>query len=472
MLERISVEVQKQVFKRVVEVMAQAWPSVDKRGHSFHPELLQAFALQHFTDSMPICFMRPEQAQAALEGQSLGLGAKVAFARSFPCAHCGERVSLVSEDGISFEIEEDPCAHAGGVDFEWELNVPSGYMAVANNLRGLYPFDEPSKWTKDGSIGQLKTALFYASQGLSTCYSGDGSLDLVKLEEGNLQLWSTFDENQLPGVPVAQIGLDLWAFSIADYEDVERRINLLSWSSVEEIVRVEVRPGVYRFRHFPSARGTGEPMTYIEWVREPEDTSHMFEELRQHAPSPAQVAYQCGRERFLQAKKSWKLKKDWEDLSEKDREFYVQSGLTDVLKNPYHPGWIRGYPAVRIEEWAKLAAAAGDPLKSFDLRHSLDLHSVGRNQAFDAMDDAFALAYLRLCQAGVGATEASRATDDESQARNLSHTRYLLVQSGEQYLAMRKLRPHLVADSKFDAWIHEVDLKAHAEGIVTVRERP
>ena len=55
------------------------------------------------------------------------------------CGHCGDDVSLLETNGQTIRFAGDRCTCEAGLVTEWELNVPSGKLVVANDLRALFP---------------------------------------------------------------------------------------------------------------------------------------------------------------------------------------------------------------------------------------------------------------------------------------------------------------------------------------------
>lgn len=214
----------------------------------------------------------------------------------FQCPNCDKELEIFC-NGKDFIIRGEPCDHPEGVGFaEFEINIPSGKIVVANDLRTWFPVNKDFDINK--SIGIYATIMQYAEINLAHGFVGNSCPTVFK--DGNSFRIGNWPEDikdpdpddkyasipnpeQCPwGEDVASVTTDLWWYSICDFDDLisraahytpDRNIHdyLEHWSRYV----LEVKPGVYRFRHdVESSRGDwGEPTTYatFEWVREPED---------------------------------------------------------------------------------------------------------------------------------------------------------------------------------------------------------
>ena len=175
---------------------------------------------------------------------------------------------------------------------EFELNVPSGRLVIANDLRTWFPTDgDHNINTREGLVAQT---LDYAMAGFACGFVGNTCPSVYK--EGDALIigdWPEFIDDpdyegpiwdmefiENPeacpwGEMVGYVTTDLWWYSLADYEDLRRRFAHytpdLDFEKCSLHV-VDVKPGVYRFRHtLDVARYTDAPVfAAVEWVREPD----------------------------------------------------------------------------------------------------------------------------------------------------------------------------------------------------------
>lgn len=192
------------------------------------------------------------------------------------CWDCSERVVLVSL-GQSLIAKKDCPYSEGRPDTVFELNVPSGRMIVANDLRTLFPI--MGDYNINESIGLELTALAYAKVGMAHCYVGNTCPGVFRNSDEKFVIGVRWDESKKknpswPGMRsrrVGGIGTDLWWYSICDADEFARRGGVKD----RDIDEVKCRPGVYEFRHVyhkldhSNWRST-QVYTYIQWVREPD----------------------------------------------------------------------------------------------------------------------------------------------------------------------------------------------------------
>lgn len=205
------------------------------------------------------------------------------------CYCCGEEIGYLQTNGIVLRIDEKPCEFPNGVpNTEWELNVPSGKIVVANDLRDLFPA-EVDHFDVNIPKGRHQTTLAYAEHGISHAFVGNTCPGVYLCQDGSYKIANPpsddkWDEEKQEYVLVkprpkfegklrASICTDLWWYSICDYEDFQRRVKTLDEDArdfSEKIVKV--KPGVYRFTHYGEVDENEDEVIYskFEWVREPD----------------------------------------------------------------------------------------------------------------------------------------------------------------------------------------------------------
>lgn len=170
---------------------------------------------------------------------------------------------------------------------EFELNVPSGKIVVANDLRPWFPAEEPID-ELPGRDDLTRTTRIYAGMGMAHAYVQDSCPGVYKGSSENSfivgqplnEVWDEaqqdYIENPEPppwGEEVATIFTDLSWYSMADYDELQRRKEHYKIEAYEGDQNVlQVRPGVYRFRHSMSFkdRESHRILATFEWVRDPD----------------------------------------------------------------------------------------------------------------------------------------------------------------------------------------------------------
>ena len=201
----------------------------------------------------------------------------------FKCGVCGEEFVLETDGHTLRTVSQ--CPYPDGPIFDFELNVPSGRMVVANDLRPL--FDFVGDYDINTCVGCMKHPLAMAENGCAQGFVGNSCPGVFRLDKNRLTIAVTgsgeedddgnIDEDDPrltpPGEHVAGICTDLWWYSIVDHDEFVRRAGEETLDD-HNAETVDVKPGVYRFRHlFHSIeRDSPHQQTYteIEWVREPD----------------------------------------------------------------------------------------------------------------------------------------------------------------------------------------------------------
>lgn len=272
--------------------------------------------------------MSKEDAEALLQAAKSGkpldrwvpMDAGLSLTGLRSCTYCGEDGFETETNGIAFRITGRPCEFPNGLPpTEWELNVPSGKLVVANDLRLIFPLPEDGKFEMNTNLGCRQTALAYAANGMSHASVGNTSPGVYKCGEGLYKIanepgeerWDEKKEEWVPikpapkfeGEKVASICTDLWWYSICDHDEYQRRLKHFKQKPKNfrggEPEFVTVKPGVYRFRHNEEARGHEEPgecvFAQFEWIREPDPVmdflaQYQEAEVNAHAYVQAQAA--------------------------------------------------------------------------------------------------------------------------------------------------------------------------------------
>lgn len=187
------------------------------------------------------------------------------------CSECGEELK-VTFDGKCLKLFSEtntPCPNPNGMpEFSFEINIPSGKMVFANDLREFYVSREEEKsWNYNimFNIGLKQTSLAYASRNMGHGFVGNTDPGIYRLSDGNLELGvDGYDENNLDdfeviddhneskviphvGEKLGFICTGLWWYSIGDFEELTNKGYNYNNETYDTIV--EVAPGKYRITH-------------------------------------------------------------------------------------------------------------------------------------------------------------------------------------------------------------------------------
>lgn len=186
------------------------------------------------------------------------------------CHYCGENNFGLETNGQVLRIEGASCEFSKGMPpSEFELNVPSGKLVVANDLRELFPLLEDD-FNVNTLWGCRQTTLAYAAIGMAHAIVGNSCPGVFQCEDGTFKIanpppdehwngkaWVEVRPKPLfDGKKVASITTDLWWYSLCDYDDFKRRCRYFKHKVKDFHIKVvKVVPGVYRFQHDDEARG-------------------------------------------------------------------------------------------------------------------------------------------------------------------------------------------------------------------------
>jgi len=190
------------------------------------------------------------------------------------CPECGNSPLFDTDASV---IRATPhCPFPRGIyPIQFDLNVPSGKIVFANDLREWYPV--AGNFDVNNNSGLIKTTLNYADEGLAFCFMTHpchitGFFAVNRIEKEILHLeplpprLKGIDQATMPipmlipqddPIQVARIGkipMQLSWWSAADYDDLRARFG----TSDREFKRyvhqntlvVDVTPGLYRVNHY------------------------------------------------------------------------------------------------------------------------------------------------------------------------------------------------------------------------------
>ena len=239
-------------------------------------------------------------------------GHKYGTARLDTCPYCDSYLSIKLKGNTATVIGKNAprCTNPWGLSkTTFELNVPSGKLVIANDLRKLFPVLKD--YNVNGVQGSLATTQEYAAVGMAygsvgnTCpgvyQTGKASFKVACPafpERWNGKAWVPRKrKTRWRGKRVAWICTDLWWYSMADRDECERRAQGLGLPLTDfKVDIVDVKPGVYRFVHDCQADRDKPSKDTIfatfKWVRQPDPVADRFGAFMELYESPGRVILQ------------------------------------------------------------------------------------------------------------------------------------------------------------------------------------
>lgn len=253
------------------------------------------------------------------------------------CPYCDKSNFRFECNGVSLRFDGEDCIRPNGFPpNEWELNVPSGKLVVANDLRDWFPSPQGDRFDINNTKGTRASTDAYASVGLSYAYVGNTCPAVYELGEGSFKISSgSYDEDEdepvdpKEGKQVASICTDLWWYSICDFDEFKQRsrqFKLKQRDARAEIIRV--KPGVYRFRHFDEVDrdAPGETVfSVFEWVREADSVQASQAKRKKIEPYNAHAYVQACVQAYptlycpRRPKSTYRDRLSWEELNEEQK---------------------------------------------------------------------------------------------------------------------------------------------------------
>lgn len=432
--------------------------------------------------------------------------------REMRCPFCDKALRLAF-DGKRLSVASEECPNPEGLITEWELNVPSGKLAIANDLREWFPTDEGGDLNT--IFGIHLTILAYADVGMSHGFVGNSCPGVYRNDENKFTIgsylktfWDPETERETPnpvpcpwGKRVGGITTDLWWYSIADYDELKRRVkHYTPGKTLKDVLQGEgvkvlkVKPGVYKFRMDHTAPRTGPIVEYttFEWVRGPDPLVDYLG--LEESKSVTALEY------LIENCLSWPTL--FMDLGSRDREDRPSMirrwlELTDaqrcaslaraadhlmvVIGNAvdWHE---KGFPREKISEEARmLARQMGGEVPSFDHK----VHWYPLSEGFSALckaagvrspyhaeeeespqilERSFVLLGLNICQSAIKfGSDTSLIHDVWPPAFDIPYCRERMKTYIKCYQGLRTKYPEIVFDTAFDRWMRETDLDEHVE---------
>jgi hypothetical protein len=181
--------------------------------------------------------------------ESLILGSNVSR-----CHWCDAYASFDLIDGQL--MAKSDCSLPGGAELVFELAIPSGRLLLGNDLRDWFDAQVPDGAPSCNSVaGEAIAIAAMAQAGLAWGPVGNSCPSLLKIGADRYAI-ARYDDEE-PAIEGEQLGwvcTDIWAYSIADFDDWVSKggdpENVPHGATV-----IAVRPGVYRFTHHTGLSG-------------------------------------------------------------------------------------------------------------------------------------------------------------------------------------------------------------------------
>lgn len=190
----------------------------------------------------------------------------------FSCGHCGMYVDADLEYSDDHVEVKTPCEYPNGLTTVITLEVPSGKVIFDDDLRPLYDWQDKDGHDPEGfvtynsALGQSQAVRAMAEVGCAFGYVGNSSPDMYKTGDGTYVIANTGwvddeddEDYEMEIVPdgwekVGSIVTDLWAYSVADYNDwVSKGGDPASVDWTNSVV--EIPAGTYQFTLHSGEKG-------------------------------------------------------------------------------------------------------------------------------------------------------------------------------------------------------------------------
>lgn len=268
----ISFEKSREVILILLDALRNNKFSIDFNGHYGGPNASDSRAAKRRTESIDVTL----QATAHLElletevellldavknNKTLDRFIAIKNRNDFACGVCGTQYGFEC-NGTSIRFTP-ACEYPNGIgSYKFIVNFHSGKVIVANDLRE--PFPEPEdKYSRHLDVncerGSKNLTLYYAGLNFIHFFVSNQQCTVHK-SEGDIIVGRYYldedEENEfaeeivLPGKKITDICTDLWWCSIADYADIEGKIDEKTRNRFDTKV-FSVKPGKYEVEVLP-----------------------------------------------------------------------------------------------------------------------------------------------------------------------------------------------------------------------------
>lgn len=379
-------------------------------------------------------FQRDKYTREWLEEIHEQLERDTCLMRAGSCPYCGDNCLKGDKKGNSFKVDR-PCSNPlGRTKVTFELNVPSGKLVVANDLRKLFPVlkDYDVNTTK----GTMDSSTEAATVGLAFGFVGNTCPGVHRMNHGKGHTYKVVSlaatdrwngkkyievKRKTPlrsnGKRVAGICTDLWWYCMADLDDCEQRSQQLRGTAFDlkewDAEIVDVKPGVYRFVHDCGVNRDKPGDTVFatfKWVREPDDTGDRLQKFLDLYESPGRVIQQLIRdwpslysgvyvEKDLGTGTKFLMhgpERTWEEIPESERTG-IMARVADHLMavngtgTEWHPGSLGGWPLTKVD-----ADIPDMPVPDFETLGQIHWYPISHDYCDMARVPKFAPEWARL----------------------------------------------------------------------------
>lgn len=205
------------------------------------------------------------------------------------CHECGEK-PVFESNGQEVRVRE-ACPYPNGMPpVVWDLNVPSGKIVVANDLRPIFPnpYGSHDLGTQQGLT---KECLNYVKLGMSHAFVGNSCPSVYDCGNDIYRVASPEDFDKKDD-SLATIVTDLWWYSMCDYDEYALRCKHFKVKKKDFHAKfLKVKPGVYRFIHYGVSDEPGHIYSTFEWVRDPDPKVDFLKEYRDLKVTPSSFVH-------------------------------------------------------------------------------------------------------------------------------------------------------------------------------------
>jgi hypothetical protein len=241
--------------------------AIEPNGHRILTQPVLAFTVLAHMLEAPLKQLLQVRRDGALPlSQPLSIGTVNSLHR---CYYCGEYPQLET-DGVVIRAAA-ACPAVDGVLLEFDLEVPSGAIVVADYLR-VFSVKDEDRFDLNTAVGQAGLSQAMAAIGCAYGGIGNSCPGIYRVSDQHYVIaspgWDGENEVPPPGEQVAHVVTDLWAYSIADEARFRARGGTEDPGFPYD--RVAVTPGTYHFTHHTFRRDftddvVGRPTVYAEF---------------------------------------------------------------------------------------------------------------------------------------------------------------------------------------------------------------
>ena len=195
----------------------------------WHDSVMRKLGISHGRHSLSLdhmpCFITTPSITDSLKvlakKQKLSSLAVVGSNHSYACFICGERPVFIT-DGEKMWPEKD-CEYPDGILLKFELNVPSGEMVVASDLREHFNTDE--HYELDNRMARVKTCLAIAKSGCAFLIVGNRITGIYRVGKDKFVASKPGEDSrtgklvEAKGKRVATVITDSDSYSIVDGDE-------------------------------------------------------------------------------------------------------------------------------------------------------------------------------------------------------------------------------------------------------------